>query len=390
MIILADIIARGMAGSALQSIGGIEVGGAPYINGGYWYVWEKSSSSFINSNILAEGKDGLTPYIDLDTEHWFVGTEDTGIKAVGNDGVGIQSISKTSSSGLTDIYTIYYTDSTTDTFNINNGENGTDGTNGINGLDGKNGLDGFSPVISIETQNTDVYTLRIQTKDKTFVTVNLKGNKGDKGDIGEKGDIGKQGIQGIQGLQGIQGIQGERGADGMGGLKYKEYYSDSIPYTNADVVSFSNGNAYILYVESSIGNPPPTDPDIQKNEYWERFVMRGSQGIQGVQGIKGEQGIQGEKGADGLTTSITVNGKTYTEANGNITIPDYTNDLSIMNNSKSDFISKINVELLVESERSDRILGQENLQLQINSILKDIQDVTQIQNENIYILGGDV
>ena len=63
---------------------------------------------------------------------------------------------------------------------------------------------------------------------------------------------------------------------------------------------------------------------------------KGEQGIQGLQGPQGEkgdkgdrgeqglQGIQGEKGADGLTTSISLNGVTYTQENGVITLPTIT------------------------------------------------------------------
>ena len=62
---------------------------------------------------------------------------------------------------------------------------------------------------------------------------------------------------------------------------------------------------------------------------------KGDQGPQGEQGPKGEQGPQGDKGdkgdkgdagangRDGLTTSISVNGTTYTQSNGLITLPDY-------------------------------------------------------------------
>ena len=43
-----------------------------------------------------------------------------------------------------------------------------------------------------------------------------------------------------------------------------------------------------------------------------------------LKGEKGDQGIQGEKGADGLTTSISLNGVTYTQENGVITLPNIT------------------------------------------------------------------
>ena len=53
---------------------------------------------------------------------------------------------------------------------------------------------------------------------------------------------------------------------------------------------------------------------------------RGDKGDKGDKGEKGEQGIQGVqgvKGSDGLTTQIRVNGTTYTQTNGLITLPDY-------------------------------------------------------------------
>ena len=51
--------------------------------------------------------------------------------------------------------------------------------------------------------------------------------------------------------------------------------------------------------------------------------LQGPQGPQGPQGLQGSQGPQGPKGVDGLTTKISVNGTTYTQSNGLITLPDY-------------------------------------------------------------------
>ena len=50
---------------------------------------------------------------------------------------------------------------------------------------------------------------------------------------------------------------------------------------------------------------------------------KGDKGDKGERGEQGIQGIQGVKGADGLTTQIKVNGATYTQSNGLITLPDY-------------------------------------------------------------------
>ena len=49
----------------------------------------------------------------------------------------------------------------------------------------------------------------------------------------------------------------------------------------------------------------------------------GPTGPQGSQGPVGPTGPQGVKGADGLTTQIRVNGTTYTQSNGLITLPNY-------------------------------------------------------------------
>lgn len=50
---------------------------------------------------------------------------------------------------------------------------------------------------------------------------------------------------------------------------------------------------------------------------------KGDKGERGEKGIQGVQGLQGVKGTDGLTTQIRVNGTTYTQSNGLITLPNY-------------------------------------------------------------------
>lgn len=60
----------------------------------------------------------------------------------GDTGNGIQSVTKTSTSGLVDTYTILYTNGTTSTFAVTNGEDGRDG------IDGRDGVDGHSPTIT--------------------------------------------------------------------------------------------------------------------------------------------------------------------------------------------------------------------------------------------------
>ena len=50
---------------------------------------------------------------------------------------------------------------------------------------------------------------------------------------------------------------------------------------------------------------------------------KGDKGDKGERGERGEKGEQGLQGTNGLTTQIRVNGTTYTQSNGLITLPDY-------------------------------------------------------------------
>ena len=108
----------------------------------------------------------------------------------------------------------------------------------------------------------------------------LKGDKGDKGDAGEQGPQGPEGPQGIQGEQGPKGDTGEKGPQGEKGDK------------------------------GDTGNDGYTP-------------VKGVDYFDGAKGDKGDKGDKGENGKDGLTTSISVNGTTYTQSNGLITLPDY-------------------------------------------------------------------
>ena len=66
--------------------------------------------------------------------------------------------------------------------------------------------------------------------------------------------------------------------------------------------------------ESQVQNIVSNYINTHKNE------LKGPQGPEGPQGLQGPEGPQG---ADGLTTKISVNGTTYTQSNGLITLPNY-------------------------------------------------------------------
>lgn len=95
---------------------------------------------------------------------------------------------------------------------------------------------------------------------------------------------GPQGPQGPQGEPGVQGPQGEVGPAGP------------------------QGEQGLQGPKGDTGDVGPQGP-------------AGEQGPKGDQGEQGPQGEVGPAGADGLTTAISLNGTTYTQVDGLITLP---------------------------------------------------------------------
>ena len=56
------------------------------ITNGYLPIGSAQDISTIKGDPGKDGTDGLTPHIDSATKHWFIGTNDTGVKAEGKDG----------------------------------------------------------------------------------------------------------------------------------------------------------------------------------------------------------------------------------------------------------------------------------------------------------------
>ena len=126
---------------------------------------------------------------------------------------------------------------------------------------------------------------------------------------------------------------------------------------------------------------------------------QGPQGIQGPQGPQGLQGPKGEDGQDGLTTAISVNGETYEQVEGTITLPDYpeaTPDIdnkTIVMNSDGELETKLGG--WVEENFVDISLdGYYNGDVQINdstakhtfwnkAVLNEEYSFKVIQNDNI-------
>ena len=204
------------------------------------------------------GNDGHTPVITIgDNGNWFVDGVDTGIHAQGvkgekgDDGVSIVSVTKTSESGLADIYTITYSDGRTSTFVVMNGAKGDQGIQGIPGNDG------HTPVITIG-DNGNWFVDGVDTG------IHAQGVQGEKGDKGDKGDTGEQGPQGDKG---DTGAQGEKGDDGVSIVSIEKTGSDGL--VDIYTITYSDGTSSSFTVSN------------------------------GQKGDKGDKGDTGAAGSDG-------------------------------------------------------------------------------------------
>ena len=122
----------------------------PYIGAnGNWYVYDFSTSAYV----------------------------DTGVDATGATGNGIASIAKTSTSGLVDTYTITYTDNTTTTFTVTNGADGQNGQDGATG-------NGIASITKTSTSGlVDTYTILYTDGTTTTFTVTNGQNGTGAGDM---------------------------------------------------------------------------------------------------------------------------------------------------------------------------------------------------------------
>lgn len=216
---------------------------------------------------------------------------------------------------------------------------GPKGDKGEQGLKGEKGADGITPDMSnyytIPQTNSKIaeeiakaslggdgqvdltaYATKVYVQDELQKIELTPGPAGPQGEQGPKGERGEQGIQGPAGKDGVQGERGETGPKGdkgdVGpqGLK-GEQGIQGLKGDKGDAFKYSDFT--------------PEQLQTLKGE-------KGDKGIPGEKGTKGDKGEQGLKGADGLTTSIEVNGQVYTHVEGKITLPKYPSNLSELAN----------------------------------------------------------
>lgn len=227
--------------------------------------WEVSYDSGITWKSLGvkatgedgkDGRDGRTPSVGLNG-NWWIGSMDTGVKAVGTDGRdGVDG--KNGADGLTPAI----------------GENGNwwigDTDTGVKagGADGKDGADGLTPTIG---ENGNWWIGDTDTGVKAAAADGRDGADGKDGVDGKDGANGKDGIDGKDGVDGKDGTDGAQGAPGL---------TPSIG---------GNGNWWL-------GN---TDTGVRAAGTTGATGAAGATGATGATGAAGRNGTDGKDGRDG-------------------------------------------------------------------------------------------
>lgn len=203
-----------------------------------------------------DGRDGRTPSVGLNG-NWWIGSMDTGVKAVGTDGRdGVDG--KNGADGLTPAI----------------GENGNwwigDTDTGVKagGADGKDGTDGLTPTIG---ENGNWWIGDTDTGVKAAASDGRDGADGKDGVDGKDGANGKDGIDGKDGVDGKDGTDGAQGAPGL---------TPSIG---------GNGNWWL-------GN---TDTGVRAAGTTGATGAAGATGATGATGAAGRNGTDGKDGKDG-------------------------------------------------------------------------------------------
>jgi hypothetical protein len=135
----------------------------------------------------ASGEDGITPHIGYNG-NWYIGEQDTGVKARGEDGQQGPKGDKG-----------------------DKGDTGAQGPKGDTGATGGKGADGTSVTVkSVSESTADGGSNVVTFSDGKTLTVKngSKGSTGSKGDKGDKGDTGATGAAGKNGADGYTPVRG--------------------------------------------------------------------------------------------------------------------------------------------------------------------------------------
>ncbi len=168
------------------------------------------------------------------------------------------------------------------------GATGAQGPTGPAGADGSEGPIGPTGPAGADGAQGPIGPTGPKGEDGNVGATGPTGPQGLQGPTGATGNIGPTGPQGEQGLIGPTGPQGEQGLTGP------------------------TGETGAIGPTGLTGAVGPTGPQ----------GLTGPTGATGAVGPTGATGATGPTGADGLTTQIELNGVTYTQSGGLITLPD--------------------------------------------------------------------
>jgi hypothetical protein len=112
-------------------------------------------------------------------------------------------------------------------------------------------------------------------------------------------------------------------------------------------------------LKGDTGAQGPQGPQGEKGDAFEYSDFTPAQlaALTGPQGPQGERGNNGKDGKDGLTTSISVNGNTYTQNNGTVTLPNYPTSLPASNIKARFVMLNENTNISPTIESTDAING---------------------------------
>ena len=123
--------------------------------------------------------------------------------------------------------------------------------------------------------------------------------------------------------------------------------------------------------------------------------LKGEKGDKGDTGEQGPQGLQGPKGDDGLTTQVRVNGTTYTQVDGLITLPDYPADVgaSSHTHTNKDILDGITADKVTNwDNKLDSIPAEYITETELNAkgYLTEHQDISGKANVSGQVFTGTV